>query len=371
MPRPETRLRAARLRRGDERRLDRVVDEVEDRASAAGSAPHRPATGPAVSEPGGADGRAVHDEVCFAAARAGTSRRPSTPSVIVVPDGVSGLSVDHHAHRSSAAGGRPRRSRWRPPRSAPARRRALRRRCRGASCACPSRRSRRLRAASARSRRRRCCGRRACRRRGTMVLTAPAFVARSLVPSSSGTTASLCGIVTLAPRKSAPRSALTRPSSASGVGVPRLVRGIDAGGVERRLEDRRADRVPERMSDDSCALRHAARSYCPLVLLDVPQVLFERLGEDVRAVALRDEEQIVRLRRPHHRLDRVEARVGDRPGRQARVDVRIVRRIDLEVVERQLLLPVAVLRDARRDPARAAYCTVGSACSGDAERAAG
>ena len=106
-------------------------------------------------------------------------------------------------------------------------------------------------------------------------------------------------------------------------------------------------------------LRHDRRSARPGTADCAARGLLVPL--DVRAGALPASRRRRACRRPSRRrtgspsapagstawID-VEARVGDRPGRQARVDVRIVRRVELEIVERQLLLPVAVLRDARR-----------------------
>ena len=115
----------------------------------------------------------------------------------------------------------------------------------------------------------------------TIVFTAPAFAAVSLVPSRNGTTACLCGIVTFAPRKSAPRSEFTRPSSTSGaVSHASYVASMPAAS-NAALKIAGLTVCPSGCADDSGALRHVV---APLLLLlpvplDVPQVLLQRLGK--------------------------------------------------------------------------------------------
>src|SRR5687767_3788226 len=85
-----------------------------------------------------------------------------------------------------------------------------------------------------------------------------------------------------------------------------------------------------------------------LIAVDVTEVLIVSLGEGVPAVPGRDEEEVVGLRRPDHRRYRVDAGVRDRARREARLHVRIIGRVVLEVLEGQGALPVAELHDTAR-----------------------
>ena len=73
-----------------------------------------------------------------------------------------------------------------------------------------------------------------------------------------------------------------------------------------------------------------------LIFLHVAVVLVERPRELVRAVVAAHEIQKVGVGRVHRRVERRAAGRRDRSGRQARIPVRVVRRIEREVVARRL-----------------------------------
>ena len=241
------RLRAARLRGGEQRRFGRVVDEVEEQRARLDQRPRRNGDCPAPSRSGRADRRAVHDRDRLRSA----SRYEPSPQyaqVIVVPVWRQRLHRDGRCGRV-LRGWRPidEDHRSRPPRSAPARPRAPRRRCRASSCACPSRRSRRPRAASARSRATSVLWPMSLPSAWTIVFTAPTLrgrLARAIEERDDGLLVRdghvRAEVVRAAQRVHAPFEHVRRR-------VPRLVRRVDAGGLERRLEHRRADGVAERM----------------------------------------------------------------------------------------------------------------------------
>src|SRR3954463_16776792 len=82
----------------------------------------------------------------------------------------------------------------------------------------------------------------------------------------------------------------------------------------------------------------ASRS--PTVPLDVRRVLRVRLREDVAAVALRHEVQVLRLGRVGYPVEGGETRTADRARRQPMLHVVVVRGDQPQVVSRELLLPV-------------------------------
>src|SRR5687768_12313784 len=89
-----------------------------------------------------------------------------------------------------------------------------------------------------------------------------------------------------------------------------------------------------------------------LIALNIELVLFEGLAEGVATIISGNEVDVVRLRRPNHRLDRLDAYAADRTRRQPNFDVGVVCGRELEVLQRKLPLPEAELSDAawaRRD----------------------
>src|SRR3989304_7707323 len=87
-----------------------------------------------------------------------------------------------------------------------------------------------------------------------------------------------------------------------------------------------------------------------LVSGDVALMLVQGLRKGVAAAAVvtGDEVEVIRARRPDDGDDRFDAWVGDRAGRQAAPRVRIICRVEAEVLLAQLPLPVAELDDAAR-----------------------
>src|SRR3972149_1667002 len=87
-----------------------------------------------------------------------------------------------------------------------------------------------------------------------------------------------------------------------------------------------------------------------LVSGDVALMLVQGLQKGVAAAAVvtGDGVEVIRARRPDDGGDRFDARVGDRAGRQAAPRVRIICRVEAEVLLAQLPLPVAELDDAAR-----------------------
>ena len=130
----------------------------------------------------------------------------------------------------------------RPPRAAPRPRRGRRRRRRARARASPAgpRRARRG------SPRRRCCRRARRRRPKVSVFAAPMAVAAGLRLSASSSAATLCGTVTLSPRKpEPPRAATTGPNSALGQ-RQRHVEPVQAQLGQRRVVHRRRAAVAHR-----------------------------------------------------------------------------------------------------------------------------
>src|SRR5271154_675554 len=68
------------------------------------------------------------------------------------------------------------------------------------------------------------------------------------------------------------------------------------------------------------------------IACDVSIVLGERLAEKVTAAIVRDEVEIVRSRGSERGAQRCFSGVGDWAGRQARISVSVVRRIDLQIL---------------------------------------
>ena len=101
-----------------------------------------------------------------------------------------------------------------------------------------------------------------------------------------------------------------------------------------------------------------------LVLLHVAVVLLERARELVRAVVAADEVQVVDVGRLRGRLERRAAGRGDRPGRQARIAIGVVRRIERQIVAAQVAVVTCRRAAARRSPsdrtAAACRCAAGS-----------
>ena len=73
-----------------------------------------------------------------------------------------------------------------------------------------------------------------------------------------------------------------------------------------------------------------------LILLHVPIVFVERLREHVRAIVPAHEIERIRFGRMHRGLERRPSRRRDRPWRQSRIAIRVVRRIDHEIVAPQV-----------------------------------
>ena len=90
-----------------------------------------------------------------------------------------------------------------------------------------------------------------------IVLTAPVDDASSVSRSTIGTTRSLCGIVTLAPRKSSDRELSDSLGELDRGAIPQLVPGVDPELVEGGLLHRAGQRMGDRMADEDDALRHA------------------------------------------------------------------------------------------------------------------
>src|ERR671934_2585072 len=89
--------------------------------------------------------------------------------------------------------------------------------------------------------------------------------------------------------------------------------------------------------DSECATGSPSSRILLRTLLHVLLVLRQRLREGVitRAVALRDEEEEVGLGRLRGARDRRLARGRDRRRRESRIQVGVVRRVDLQVGERE------------------------------------
>src|SRR3972149_1514070 len=87
-----------------------------------------------------------------------------------------------------------------------------------------------------------------------------------------------------------------------------------------------------------------------LVSGDVALMLVQGLRKGVAAAAVvtGDEVEVIRARRPDDGDDRFDARLGDGAGAQAAPRVRIICRVEAEVLLAQLPLPVAELDDAAR-----------------------
>ena len=126
--------------------------------------------------------------------------------------------------------------------------------------------------------------------------------------------------------------------------------------VERAVDPAQAagSRLAEPEPSDSVCLRPSCPS-CPLIsevlnliLLHVAVVLLERARELVRAVVAADEVQIVGVGRMDRRLERRAAGRRDRSGRQARIAIGVVRRVERQIVLVEVAVVAAGLDERRR-----------------------